>query len=156
VFVLAPYVVGPNPNSPANPHSALASGGNDTENIDTSLQQVAYAVALGGPDEPDQFYEIRSDWPETEVALDYYVPMLTLVAMHVLNDTSDPFFTRPQAGDFAARKPSGKPCDDAIPCHSGLSTGAKVALGVVLSIVGSAIIAAGTWYYCRLKRRHRY
>jgi len=89
----APYVVGPNPNSPANPHSALASGGNATENVDTSpLQEpyVRYGVALGGPNEPDQLYEIeiRSDWPETEVPLDYYAPMLTLVAMRVLNDIS--------------------------------------------------------------------
>jgi endoglucanase len=77
--------------------------------------------------------------------------MLTLAAMHVLNDTSDPFFTRLQAGAFAAKKPSGDPCDPAFPCHSGLSTAAKVALGVSLSIIGSAFIAAGTWYYYRRK-----
>jgi endoglucanase len=78
--------------------------------------------------------------------------MLTLVAMHVLNDTSDPFFTRLQAGAFEAKKPSGNPCDAAFQCHpGGLSTGAKVALGVTLSIVGCAVIAAGTWYYTRRK-----
>ena len=82
--------------------------------------------------------------------------MLTLAAMHVLNDASDPFFTRLQVGAFAAQKPSGQPCDAAFPCHSGLSTGAKVALGIVLSIVGSAIIVVGTWYYYRLKGRRRY
>jgi endoglucanase len=83
--------------------------------------------------------------------------MLTLAAMHVLNDTSDPFFTRLQAGAFAAQKPSGKPCDAVFPCHSGLSRCAKVALGVVLSIVGFGIIVVGTWYYLRLRdRRHRY
>jgi endoglucanase len=85
--------------------------------------------------------------------------MLTLAAMHVLNDTSDPFFTRLQAGAFAANKPSGKPCDAAFPCHSssGLSTGAKITLGVVLSIIGIATIVAGTWYYLRLRqRRHRF
>ena len=78
--------------------------------------------------------------------------MLTLAAMHVLNDSSDPFFTRLQAGAFAAKKPSGKPCDAAFHCHSGgLSTGTKVSLGVTLSIVGCAIIAAGIWYYTRRK-----
>ncbi len=82
--------------------------------------------------------------------------MLTLAAMHVLNDTSDPFFTRLQAGAFAAQKPSGQPCDAAFPCHSGLSTGAKVALGIVLFIVGSAIIVVGTWYYYQLKGRRKY
>jgi endoglucanase len=74
--------------------------------------------------------------------------MLTLAAMHVLNDSSDPFFTRLQAGAFAAKKPSGNPCDAAFQCHhSGLSTGTKVALGVTLSIVGCAVIAGGIWYY---------
>lgn len=84
--------------------------------------------------------------------------MLTLAAMHVLNDTSDPFFTRLQAGAFAAKKPSGNPCDAAFHCrHSGLSTGAKVALGVTLPIVGSAVIVAGIWYHARRKGlRHTY
>jgi endoglucanase len=83
--------------------------------------------------------------------------MLTLAAMQVFNDTSDPFFTRLQAGAFAAQRPSGQPCDAAFPCHSGLSTGAKVALGAVLSIVGIAIIVVGTWYYRRLReRRYKY
>jgi endoglucanase len=83
--------------------------------------------------------------------------MLTLAAMHVLNDTSDPFFTRLESGAFAAQKPSGQPCDAVFPCRSGLSRGTKVALGVVLSIVGLAIIVVGTWYYRRLRgRRYRY
>jgi endoglucanase len=78
--------------------------------------------------------------------------MLTLAAMHALNDTSDPFFTRLQAGAFAAKKPSGNPCDAAFPCHSGgLSKGTKIALGVTLSVVGCAVIAAGIWYYARRK-----
>jgi endoglucanase len=77
--------------------------------------------------------------------------MLTLAAMHVLNDTSDPFFTHLQPGAFAAKKPSGDPCDAAFHCHSGLSTGVKVALGVTISIVGCAVIVAGIWYYSRRK-----
>jgi len=153
----APYVVGSNPNSPANPHSAMASGGNDINNINTSPPQEAYVLygaVVGGPDKKDRFYDIRSDWPQTEVALDYNAPMLTLAAMHVLNDTSDPYFTRLQAGAFAAVKPSGTPCDAAFPCHShgGLSKGAKVGLGVGLSIIG-VLIVAGSWYYYRLKNR---
>jgi len=150
----APYVVGSNPNSPANPHSAMASGGNDINDIDTSPPQEAYILygaVVGGPDDKDRFYDIRSDWPETEVALDYNAPMLTLAAMHVLNDTSDPFFTHLQAGAFAAKKPSGNPCDAAFQCQSGLSMGTKVAWGVTLSIVGCAVIAVGIWYYIRCK-----
>jgi endoglucanase len=73
--------------------------------------------------------------------------------MHVLNDTTDPFFTRLQAGAYAAEKPSGKPCDAAFPCHSGgLSKGVKIALGVVLSLFGLAIIAVTIWYYRRYRR----
>ena len=81
--------------------------------------------------------------------------MLTLAAMRVLNDTSDPYFTSLQAGMFATKKPKGEPCDAAFPCHhSGLSKGAKIALGVVLSIVGSVIIAAVTYIY--RKRRNKF
>ena len=81
--------------------------------------------------------------------------MLTLAAMHVINDTADPFFTRLQAGAFAAKKPSGEPCDAAFPCHSGLSKGVKAAVGVVVSLVGIVIVAAAVWYYRRYrKRRH--
>lgn len=68
--LVAPYVVGSNPNSPANPHSAMASGGNDIDHIDTSPPQEAYVLyggVVGGPDQKDRFYDIRSDWPETEV-----------------------------------------------------------------------------------------
>lgn len=39
-----PYVVGVSPNSPANPHSALASGGNDIAHIDSSPEQEAYIL----------------------------------------------------------------------------------------------------------------
>jgi len=34
--------------------------------------------------------------------------MLTLAAMHVLNDTSDPFFTSLQAGEYEKKKPKGE------------------------------------------------
>ncbi|KAF8264958.1 glycoside hydrolase family 9 protein [Lactarius quietus] len=152
----APYVVGSNPNSPANPHSAMASGGDNINEIDTSPPQEAYVLygaVVGGPDDKDNFYDIRSDWPETEVALDYNAPMLTLAAMRVLNDTADPYFTRLQAGAYAANKPNGKPCDHAFSCHSGLSKGAKIALGVVLSIVGSAIITAAAYIYRRRRNK---
>jgi endoglucanase len=66
-----PYVVGSNPNSPSNPHSAMASGGNDIGNIDTSPPQEAYVLygaVVGGPDQHGRFYDIRSDWPETEAS----------------------------------------------------------------------------------------
>lgn len=66
----APYIVGTNPNAPANPHSAMASGGNDISNIDTDPETEAYVLygaVVGGPDPSDKFWDIRSDWVETEV-----------------------------------------------------------------------------------------
>lgn len=67
----APYVVGSNPNSPSNPHSALASGGDDIGQINTVPAQEAYVLygaVVGGPDKKDRYFDIRSDWVETEVS----------------------------------------------------------------------------------------
>ncbi len=71
VLLIAPYVVGSNPNSPANPYSAMASGGNDIKHIDTKPSQEAYVLygaVVAGPDNNDDYYDIRSDWAETKVA----------------------------------------------------------------------------------------
>ena len=65
-----PYVVGMNPNSPRNPHSAMASGGDDISNINTSPPAEAYTLyggVVGGPDKRDRYYDLRDDWPQTEV-----------------------------------------------------------------------------------------
>ena len=65
-----PYVVGVNPNSPSNPHSALASGGFDVGKIDSdpvNEAHVLYGGVVGGPDNRGRFFDIRSDWPQTEV-----------------------------------------------------------------------------------------
>ncbi|KAK7470799.1 hypothetical protein VKT23_002217 [Stygiomarasmius scandens] len=154
-----PYVVGVNPNSPSNPHSAMASGGDDINNIDTDPEQEAYVIygaVVGGPDQRDRYFDIRSDWVESEVALDYNAPMLTLAAMHVLNDTNDPFYTSLQAGAYAQVKPQGRPCDDAIQdgCSGpGLSTGAKVAIAVVISVVGLVIFGLLAWYIWTVRSR---
>jgi len=66
-----PYVVGANPNSPQNPHSAMASGGNDIGNINNSPPQEAYVLygaVIGGPDKNDNYYDLRDDWPQSEVS----------------------------------------------------------------------------------------
>jgi hypothetical protein len=70
IWDLVPYIVGVNPNSPSNPHSAMASGGFDVDNIDTDPAQEAhilYGAVVGGPDKKGRYFDIRSDWPETEV-----------------------------------------------------------------------------------------
>lgn len=49
----------------------MASGGDDIGAIDTSPEteaHVEYGAVVGGPDKRDRFYDIRSDWPQTEVS----------------------------------------------------------------------------------------
>ncbi|KAK0482138.1 glycoside hydrolase family 9 protein [Armillaria luteobubalina] len=154
----APYVVGSNPNSPSNPHSAMASGGSDISNIDSSPEveaYVLYGAVVGGPDRHDNFYDIRSDWAETEVALDYNAPMLTLAAMHVMNDTSDPYFTALQVGAYV--RPQGGPCDAAIRdgCRGSnrLSKGATIAIAVCITIVGLVLVSLAVYYFWVVRKR---
>lgn len=62
---------------------------------------------VGGPDHDDKFYDQRSDWAQTEVALDYNAPFQGLVAHQLsLDNVNDPpyasitdprpFVTRPK------------------------------------------------------------
>ena len=170
-FISVPYIVGSNPNSPANPHSALASGGNDISNISTSPPEEAYVLygaVVGGPDKKDRFWDIRSDWPQTEVgtripfatsfgidrfsflvqpALDINSPMLTLSAMHVIYDSDDPYFTILQPGEYAKVKPAGQPCDAAFNCYPPrLSESATIALITMITLAGVAIISLTCYY----------
>jgi hypothetical protein len=85
-YASVPYIVGINPNSPQNPHSAPASGGTDIGNIDTSPPTEAYVIyggVVGGPDKNDDFWDERKDWVQTEVsAIDK--PGLLLAPSHIL------------------------------------------------------------------------
>ena len=50
----------------------MASGGDDINAIDTVPKitaHVIYGAVIGGPDVNDKYFDIRSDWPETEVSL---------------------------------------------------------------------------------------
>lgn len=121
------------------------------------MAHVIYGAVVGGPDAEDRFYDIRNDYPQTEVALDYNAPLLSLVAYELMNGTGDPFYTQLQAGTYNATP--GQPCDEAYPCGGedsqggGLSTGAKVAIGVVVPLAVLAIFFVGVWYW--RKRRAR-
>ncbi|KAF8529080.1 glycoside hydrolase family 9 protein [Hysterangium stoloniferum] len=145
-----PYVVGSNPNSPANPHSALASGGTDIGDIDASPPQEAhilYGGVVGGPDSHDRYFDIRSDWPQTEVALDYVAPMLTLAAYNVLTNNQDPFYTSLQPGAYDKLKPTGFPCDAAFQCHSpSLPTWATITMGTIVGLVGLFLTVLGLYW----------
>lgn len=158
--LLVPYIVGVNPNSPKNPHSAMATGGFDVALIDTDPVEEAYVIygaVIGGPDRRGRYFDVRSDWPQTEVALDYNAPMLTLAVMHVLGDTKDPFYTSLEAGAYDKVKPKGMPCDAAITegCNDHqLSKKATLAMALVITIVG-LIIAGLSAYYIYLVRRNK-
>lgn len=75
--------------------------------------------------------------------------MLTLAAMHVLNDTSDPFLTSLEVGAYEKVRPKGLPCDPAFlyACAGPkLSKGGKIAMAVVISAVGLVIVGLLAWY----------
>lgn len=64
-------MVGMHPNSPQNPHSAPASGGNnigDIRNDPPVPAHVLYGAVVGGPLENDRFWDWRDDWVQTEVS----------------------------------------------------------------------------------------
>jgi len=65
-----PYIVGVHPNSPINPHSSLAAGGNNSDTIDTNPATEAHVLLgalVGGPDRNDRFADQRSNWRQNEV-----------------------------------------------------------------------------------------
>jgi endoglucanase len=73
--------------------------------------------------------------------------MLTLTAMHVINDTNDPFYTFLQPGAYAKNKPSGTPCDVAFNCfppHLGMAE--IIAMVVAITFVGLLIIVLAAWW----------
>ncbi|ORZ24128.1 Six-hairpin glycosidase-like protein [Absidia repens] len=92
-YMMTPYVCGVHMNSPHNPHHAGASGGTDIGKIDTSPPEelyILYGAVVGGPNKEDLFYDERSDWKQTEVALDYNAPFQGLVAYQISTNAADP------------------------------------------------------------------
>ncbi|CAO3594135.1 unnamed protein product [Absidia cylindrospora] len=92
-YMMTPYVCGVHMNSPHNPHHAGASGGTDIGKIDTSPPEelyILYGAVVGGPNKDDIFYDERSDWKQTEVALDYNAPFQGLVAYQISTNAADP------------------------------------------------------------------
>ncbi|WVQ78882.1 hypothetical protein IAT38_000973 [Cryptococcus sp. DSM 104549] len=150
------YLVGQHPNSPQNPHSAAASGGNSVNTIRTVPAveaHVLYGAMVGGPLSDDRFWDWRDDWVQNEVALDYNAMIPTLASMQLKNGTSDPYYVNVAAGSFSP--PSEDPCDAAFPCGgNGLSKGAIA--GIVIGVVvGVALILAAAWYIWRRRRARR-
>ncbi|TCD66956.1 hypothetical protein EIP91_000734 [Steccherinum ochraceum] len=160
-----PYIVGMHPNSPVNPHSAIATGASpeDIANIDTvpaQEQYVLYGGVVGGPDKNDQFWDLRSDWVQGEVALDYNAPLLTLFAYAIANQTlatQDPWYTRLEAGSYQRVRPAGFPCDAAVEvgCGSGhFSRVGKIVMGVIVGVVSLVVVGlAAFWMFLEHRRR---
>lgn len=106
------------------------------------------------------FWDLRSDWAQNEVALDYNAPLLTLAANALLIGSPDPYYTQVQAGSYAAVRPSGYPCDAAVSTgckhRGGLSTAAQIAVGVVVGTVGLMLLAgAAYWWWTKKHGRGR-
>jgi hypothetical protein len=81
----------------------MASGGNDINHIDTSPPQEAYVLygaVVGGPDLRDKFYDIRSDWPQTEVSLGVAAPVLPRITTAVFFFLSPVLLFAPRALTF--------------------------------------------------------
>ncbi|KAI1316438.1 hypothetical protein EDD11_010001 [Mortierella claussenii] len=123
-----PYVVGVHPNSPLNPHSASASGGNDPGTIDSYPEKEAYTIygaLVGGPDKNDRFADIRSDWRQNEVALDYNAPFNGLMAYQVMTSNLSPPYVE---------IPAGRP--DLPPILNGMEV-----WQIILIVIGSIFVA---------------
>lgn len=152
-----------------NPHSAISTGWVPANpsvvaptNYDADPPQEAYVLygaVVGGPDARDQFWDLRSDWVQNEVALDYNAPLLTLAANALLIGSSDPYYTQVQAGSNTADRPSGYPCDAAVSTgcthKGGLTTGAQIAIGVVVGLVGLMLLAATMYWWWRRKHKNQ-
>lgn len=76
--------------------------------------------------------------------------------MHAISDSKDPYFTVLQAGAYNRVKPQGIPCDAAYPqgCIApGLSQKSKIAMGVVLTVVGLGITGSIAYYIYLVETR---
>jgi endoglucanase len=138
---------------------------------------VLYGGVVGGPDKDDNYWDIRSDWVQTEVrinvsemglfschlfqqaALGHSAPLLTLAAWKVATDGNDPYYAQLKAGAYAARKPKGdRPCQDPYAmCASDflLTWREQIAVGVVMGLGGAVIVvlllAYGIIYWRKTK-----
>ncbi|KDN52544.1 glycoside hydrolase family 9 protein [Tilletiaria anomala UBC 951] len=157
----AVYVVGQHPNSAQNPHSAFASGGSDIGSIDNDPPveaHVLYGCVVGGPNSRNKYFDQRSDYVQTECALDYNAPMLSLIAARVQQQAFtaapsknvDPKNGGPY-GDpvYVALAPGTRvnPTRDAQSrSGGGVTLAGQLAIGIIASLVFLAACGAAGWW----------
>lgn len=137
----AVYPVGIHPNSAQNPQSALASGGTNAKLIDTvpaTEAHVLYSGVVGGPDKDDNYYDQRSNWEQTEVAVDSQSPLIMLAAHQLAMNASDPFYVGMTESRVILSYESGS--------GGGLSAGAKAGIAVAVIVIVFALLAALAWW----------
>jgi len=81
--------------------------------------------------------------------------MLTLAAMHVKNDNTDPFFTSLAAGEYDKVRPKSRPCDQAIQdgcAGPQLPLVGKIVMGVVLGVVGLILVGLLGTYIMAIRK----
>ncbi|KAI8983541.1 Six-hairpin glycosidase-like protein [Pilobolus umbonatus] len=105
------YIVGARENSPKYPHSAPASGFPSLKYAiehpkDLSRANVIYGALVGGPSKNDSFADVRLDWAQTEVALDYNAAYQNVLAYQIMYDATDPFYVEPVLGNTTDNTPS--------------------------------------------------
>ncbi|KAL1413821.1 hypothetical protein Q8F55_001605 [Vanrija albida] len=154
-----PYMVGLHPNSPVNPQSAPAAGGDnvtDVRNDPPTEAHVIYGAIPGGPLRSDNFWDWRDDWVQTEPALDYSSSFPAIAAYKIATGAGDPYYVQLAAGTFVT--PTGLPCDNALPCvpasKKKLSGGAIAGIAVG-SVVGAALLGAVVWLVLRRRSSAR-
>ncbi|TXT15499.1 hypothetical protein VHUM_00002 [Vanrija humicola] len=151
-----PYMVGLHPNSPKNPQTAPASGGDnvlDVRNDPPTEPYIIYGAIPGGPLKSDEFWDYRDDWVQSEPALDYSSSFPAIAAYKIATGASDPYYVK-LAADTAVI-PSDQPCDNALPCDAPKKkklSGGAIAGIVVGSVVGVALIGALAWLVARRRR----
>jgi endoglucanase len=101
-------------------------------------------AVVGGPDKDDLFYDIRNDWQQSEVALDYNAPFQSLVAYQIYTDADDPPYVNiTQDRPYVTR-------------DSPEFAGWKIAVIVVIIVCGLAIIGGVIWCCRRRKGKAQY
>jgi endoglucanase len=92
-------------------------------------------AVVGGPNKDDLFFDERTDWSQTEVALDYNAPFQGLMAYQISTNAADPPYVT-----ITSPRPD---------VHRSFSFPDWLLAAIVITVV---FILAGIGYYAWLKR----